>query len=62
MMQHLSALIDMRISMLMMELELDVQMAIFIQQYFWNESIVTTVERVIELIEMNDLSVQLDST
>ena len=60
-MQHLSALIDMRISMLMMELESDVQMAIFIRQYFWNESIVTTVERVIELIEMNDLSVQLDN-
>ena len=60
--QHLSALIDMTINMLIMEHESDVLMDISICQSFHNDLTATTVETVIELIEMNDLNVQQDST
>ena len=60
--QHLSALIDMTISILIMEFESDVLMALFIYQYFCNDRTVTTAEKAIVPIEMNDLSVQQDNT
>ena len=59
--QHLSALIDMTISMLIMEHESDVLTDISIYRYFHNDLTATTVETVIEPTEMNDLNVQQDS-
>ena len=59
--QHFNALIDMRISILIMEYELDVLTAISIYQYFLNDETVTIVEKVNVLIEMNDLNVQQDN-
>ena len=60
-MQHLSALIDMRTSILLMEYESDVLTAISIYQYFLNDETVTIVEKVNVPIGMNDLNVQQDN-
>ena len=57
----LSALIDMRISILIVEYESDVLMDISFQQCFQNVETDKIVETVIVHIEINDLNVQQDN-
>ena len=59
--QHLSALIDMRTSILIMGSESDVLMAISTHLFSQNDETVKTVEIANVPTEMNDLNVRLDN-